>query len=165
MEIIIIAAVAQNRGIGFGNAIPWRLSADLKRFKALTTAHHVVMGRKTFESIGKALPNRTCLVVSRDAAYEAPGCLTFSSLENAIDFAKQAGESQLYIIGGGQIYAQALPLANTLELTEVSLAPPADAFFPTFNKNEWEEASRTAHDPDEKNECAFSFVTLKRRAT
>jgi dihydrofolate reductase len=164
MKIVIIAALAQNRGIGFGNAIPWRLSADLKRFKSLTTGHYVVMGRKTFESIGKPLPNRISLVVSRQEGYRAEGCRICDSLEQAIAIAQHdGGAGTLYIIGGGQIYEQALPLAHRLELTEVSASPQADAFFPEFKKEEWIEVFREEHAPDEKNQYPFAFVTLERK--
>lgn len=144
-EIVLIAAVARNRVIGKDNTLLWHLPEDLAHFKALTAGHAVLMGRKTWESLPprfRPLPGRRNLVITRQSAYAAPGAETASSLEEAI--AQATDQSVLFVIGGADIYAQALPLADRLELTEVDLAPEGDAWFPALPAGEWQEASRTA---------------------
>src|SRR3972149_7478103 len=140
MTVTIIAALASNRIIGRGNRMPWHISDDLKRFKALTLGHPVVMGRKTFESIGKPLPGRDNIVVTRSQAFAAPGCRVVHSLAEALAAAQ--GASEVFVIGGAQIYALALPLADRLQLTEVDAAIDGDAYFPDFDRGAWREGSR-----------------------
>lgn len=139
-EIILIAAVAKNRAIGLDNQLLWRLPEDLKRFKALTLGHPILMGRKTFESLGRPLPGRRNLVVSRNPQWQADGAEGFTSLEAAITAC--AGVDKIYVIGGAEIYTQALSLADTLALTEVEDAPVGDVFFPNFDRADWQETAR-----------------------
>ncbi len=177
MKLALIAAVAENGAIGKDNQLLWHLPADLQHFKRLTTGHTVVMGRKTYESIGKPLPNRTNVVVTRQPDYWAEGCIVVNSLEEAIAQAtsaraadrlkprggpSQPSTHQLFVIGGAELYAQALPLANTLYLTEVKASPEGDAFFPTLNLMDWNELSRRPYQPDERHAHAFEFVELER---
>jgi len=142
-RLSLIAAVAANGVIGNGNALPWRLPEDLKHFKALTLGHPVVMGRKTFESIGRPLPERRNLIVTRNAAYAAPGCETVASLHAALAACRDADE--IFVIGGAQIYAEALPLAARLYLTEIQKEFPGDARFPEIDRREWRETARARH--------------------
>ena len=168
VNINIIAAVAENGAIGLNGKLLYWLPADLRRFKALTTGHTIIMGRKTFESLPKgALPNRRNIVLSRSKK-NFPGAERFSSLTEAIAACnlpqKGAGEAEdIYIIGGASVYAEALPLANRLCLTEVHDTPQkADAFFPDFNRDEWEVVFREEHEPDEKHAQRFDFVDYVR---
>ncbi len=160
MRINIIAAVARNRAIGKDNKLMYWLPNDLKRFKALTTGHTIVMGRKTFESLPKgALPNRRNVVVSRSVT-ELPGCDVYASVEEALGSC--APEEDVYIIGGESIYRQTLPLADRLCLTEIADNPEgADAFFPEYA--EWKETEREDHDTDEKHHYCYSFVDYVRK--
>lgn len=163
--ITLIAAVAQNMAIGFQNKLLYWLPNDLKRFKALTTGHTIVMGRKTFESFPKgALPNRRNVVLSRSAVInpdhsceQFPGAEVFHSLEEAIASCKS--DEDIYIIGGDSVYRQSLPIADRLCLTEIADTPAeADAFFPTFSKSEWEITNTEEHDIDEKHAHRYTFV-------
>ena len=155
--INIIAAVAENNALGLKGKLLYRLPADLKRFKALTTGHTIIMGRKTFESLPKgALPNRRNVILSR-TKQDFPGAETFASLGEAL--ANCSADEDIYIIGGASVYAEALPLADRLCLTEVHDTPAeADAFFPTFNRSEWDVAFCEKHEPDEKHAQSFDFV-------
>ena len=145
--------------IGRGNALPWRLPDDLKRFKALTLGKQVVMGRKTFESIGRPLPGRENRVVSRQAGLRLEGCLVFPGLREAL-----AGDAdEIMVIGGAQIYAAALPLAQRLYLTEVETEVEGDARFPDFDPAEWREIERMPHPPDARHACGFVFRVLDRK--
>ena len=154
--ISLIAAVASNLAIGYQNRLLYWLPNDLKRFKALTTGHTIIMGRRTFNSLPKgALPNRRNIVLSR-MAQEIPGAEVFASLESAL--AACQGED-VYVIGGASVYAQALPLANRLCLTEVKDIPAqADAFFPPFSADEWTEVWSEEHEPDERHAFSYRFV-------
>ena len=161
-EITIIAAVAENRAIGYKNRLIYRLSADLKHFRLLTTGHTVLMGRKTFESLPKgALPNRRNIVVSRTVS-NFDGCDVYSSLDEAL---KHCAENEkVFVIGGASVYAEAFPLATRLELTCVHATPEnADVFFPETDLGEWHETAREHHDADEKNEKPFDFVSFTRK--
>ncbi|MCF0159818.1 MAG: dihydrofolate reductase [Bacteroidaceae bacterium] len=161
-KITIIAAVAQNRAIGFENKLLYWLPNDLKRFKALTTGHTIVMGRKTFESFPKgALPNRRNVVLTRNENLQLPGAECFTSLEAAL--ASCQPDEHIYIIGGDSVYQQAMPLADELCLTRVEDTPAqADAFFPEVKATEWEEVSIEEHAADEKHQQNYSFVNYKR---
>lgn len=158
-----IVAMSENRVIGKDNKLPWHLPADLKRFKEITTGHFIIMGRKTFESIGKSLPNRTNIVLSRDANFEAPGCQTLTSIEEAIEQAKEAKQAEIFIIGGAEIYRQLLTKIGRIYLTIIHKEFEGDAWFPEFNLAEWQEVSREHHEADEKNPHAYSFITLERK--
>ena len=155
--ISIIAAIAKNNAIGLKGKLLYWLPADLKRFKALTTGHTIIMGRKTFDSLPKgALPNRRNIVLSRSKK-DFPGAERYSSLKEAL--ASCATAEDIYIIGGASVYAEALPIADRLCLTEVHDTPAeADAFFPDFKREEWEVAFREEHEPDEKHAQSFTFI-------
>ena len=162
MDISIIVAIGERNEIGRNNDLLCHLPADLKRFKELTTGHTIVMGRKTFESLPKgALPNRKNIVLTRNGNLSFDNCLIYSSLSEVIDNEKDSGE--IFIIGGGEIYRQALPLANKLYLTKIHAEfNDADAFFPEINYSEWEEVSREEHKADEKNLYDYTFLEYKK---
>ncbi len=169
MELIIIAAVAENRVIGRDGKVPWHISEDLQRFKQLTLHHPVIMGRKTWESIPqkyRPLPERLNIVLTRQAGYRAEGAAAFSSLEDALEYVRGveavnpvSGEikySPAFVIGGQQVYEQALPLAQQLEITELHQRYQGDAYFPAFSTEEWKEKSRVSRGN-------YSFVTYRRK--
>ena len=158
--IALVVAMAENRVIGKENKLIWHLPADLKFFKNLTTGHPIIMGRKTFESIGKALPNRTNIVITRQTDFEAEGVLIAHSLSEALMMAQQM-DSDIFIIGGAEIYKQAMFLADTIYLTEVHHTFDGDTFFPEIDSVLWEETSREEYTSDEKNSYNYAFVTLK----
>jgi dihydrofolate reductase len=153
----------EKRGIGKNGSLPWRLSSDLKRFRALTMGHHIVVGRKTFESIGKPLPGRVMIVVTRSESFAAEGCFIARSVEDAIQFAEERGESELFICGGAEIYAQTLGRADRIYLTLVHADCDADTFFPKWNTDEWIEQKSEPHAADEKNQHSFTFKVLSRK--
>lgn len=160
--ISIIAAVAQNRAIGFQNKLLYWLPNDLRRFKTLTTGHTIIMGRRTFESLPKgALPNRRNIVLTR-CRKAFPNAEVFPNLEEALQAC--SGEEEVYIIGGASVYEQALSFANRLCLTEIQDTPAeADVFFPVFSGEEWEETFREHHDVDERHAQAYDFVDYVRK--
>ena len=160
--ITLIAAMARNRAIGFDGGMPWHLPAELKHFKASTMGKPIVMGRKTWESIGRALPGRQNIVVTRKRAYQAEGCTVVPSFDQAM---KAAVGEEVMIIGGGQLYRQALPLADRMLLTLVDCEPEADTWFPEWNKDEWREISRRSQVADENNELAYKVLTLEKTNT
>lgn len=162
-ELTIIVAAGEDNAIGKDNDLIWHLSDDLKRFKKLTSGHHIIMGRKTFESFPKPLPNRTHIVITRQKDYKVPdGVIVVNNLEDAIDAARK--DSQPFIIGGGEIYKQSINLAEKLEMTRVhSTFKNADTFFPEIDDTKWREVSRTTHDADQKHKYAFSFITYLRK--
>ena len=157
----IIAAIGLRNELGKDNDLIWNLPADLKRFKRVTTGHTIVMGRKTFESIGKPLPNRKTVIISRDENYQFDGCDVFSSLEEAINKNKN---NSLFIIGGGQIYSQAIQrnLVDRLDITLVKDTFEADVFFPEINPLKWKMISREDFTKDEKNNYDYSFLSFKK---
>jgi dihydrofolate reductase len=157
-RLSIIAAMAENRVIGVNNTLPWRLPADLKNFREVTTGHHVIMGRRTYESLGKPLPNRRNVVITANAHYSAPGCVTAASLDAALRIA--GSDPEVFIIGGASCYTQALPRADRLYLTLIHAQIPGDARFPPIEWGQWNEVSRVRHEADEKNPYPFSFLTL-----
>lgn len=165
MTTTIIAAVASDRGIGRDGGLAYHISADLRRFKALTMGHTVIMGRKTFESLPKgALPHRRNIVVTRDPAATFPGAETALSVEEAIAMADNAAETEAFIIGGGQIYTSSLPLADRLQLTLIDApAPGADVFFPEVSPSHWKTSADSGPLTDEKSGLSYRFVTLDRR--
>ncbi|QNE39912.1 dihydrofolate reductase [Hymenobacter sp. NBH84] len=160
--IALIVAVAENGVIGQDNTLPWHLPNDLKHFKQLTSGHPIVMGRRTFESIGKPLPNRQNIVVTRQTDWHPTGCEVANSVPAAVELAQTFGDD-IFIIGGAEIYRQALPAADTIFLTEVHQTVEGDALFPDLNRTEWQEETRERHEPDLKHAFAYSFVTLRRR--
>jgi dihydrofolate reductase len=167
MIISLIAALTENRVIGKSNDLPWRLPDDMKYFMQTTSGHHVVMGRKNYESIPakfRPLPNRANIVVTRQEGYDAPGCMVVNSIPVAIDIAIDNHEAEVFIIGGAEIYTQSLALANRLYLTEIHTSLEGDAFFPIFNIPEWIEVSRKHHPKDEKHKYAFDFVVYEKKS-
>lgn len=167
MIVSAIAAVAENGTIGLDGDLPWHLPDDLKYFQRITTGHHVVTGRKNYESIPpkyRPLKGRTNMIVTRNAAYDAPGALVKPSLETALAFSHNAGEEEVFIIGGGQIYREALQkgLVDRLYLTMVHAEIEGDTRFPEIDPQEWIEQSRVLHKADERHAQAFSFVVMER---
>ena len=162
MRISLVVAMAANRVIGRDNGLPWHLPADLQHFKAITLGKPVLMGRKTWESLGRPLPGRTNIVITRDAGYVAGGCVMAHSLEEAVRAAGEAAE--VMVIGGAQLYRQALPLADTLYLTLVHAEFQGDTRFPAWQPKEWRETARIDHAADDRNPHAYSFITLERQA-
>ncbi|WP_179020972.1 dihydrofolate reductase [Winogradskyella forsetii] len=162
-ELTIIVAAGEDNAIGRDNSLIWHLSDDLKHFKSLTNGHHIIMGRKTFESFSKPLPNRTHIVITRQKDYKVPeGVIVVNSLEDALDAARY--DSQPFVIGGGEIYKQAMPFVDKLEITRVhSTFENADAFFPEIDQSKWQEVSRKTHAADDKHVYAFSFITYLRK--
>jgi dihydrofolate reductase len=160
-RLSLIAALADNRVIGIDNRMPWHLPADLQHFKRLTMGKPMIMGRKTWESLPGLLPGRPHLVVTRDPAYVAQGAQVVHSLQQALDAYPDADE--LMLVGGANLYAQALPLAAHLYLTYVHIAPKGDAFFPEFDPAQWREVAREAGVCDARNTIPHTFVTLERR--
>lgn len=161
--ITIIAAIANNNALGKDNDLIWHLPADLKRFKKVTSGHHILMGRNTFESIGKPLPNRTTVIITRNLNYKAEGCIVVDSIEKAIEIAKE--DAQIFIIGGAQIYKQTIAsnLVDQLDITKVHQAFDADVYFPEIDTTTWKEISREDFDADEKNKYDYSFIRYKKR--
>ena len=161
----LIVATADNGVIGRQGQLPWHLPLDLKHFKQLTLGHPVLMGRRTWESIGRPLPGRANIVITRQPDWAAPGCEVAHSLAEALTLAAtRSGGELVCVIGGGEIYQAALPAADVVYLTEVHHAvPDGDAFFPPLSPTDWREETRERHEADEKHAHAFSFVTLRRR--
>lgn len=157
-RLSLVVAVARNGVIGVNGQLPWRLPEDLKRFKALTLGHTLVMGRKTHESIGRLLPGRRTIIVSRNPAYRIEGATVVPSVEAAI--AAATGESEVFVVGGGEIYALALPLADRLLVTEVDLVPEGDAFFPPVDRSRWHEVGREARQTEDG--VSYAFVDYER---
>lgn len=164
MLISLVAALDRKHAIGKGNELPWRLPDDLKRFKALTLGKPVLMGRKTAESLGRALPGRTNLVLTRSGKVPFEGMQAVESVEAAIEAAHAAGADELCVIGGGEIYALTLPMADTLHLTHVdTVVEQADAFFPQFESADWIVTLRDKHAADAKHPFAFEFLDYSRK--
>ena len=161
MIISIIAAVADNRVIGNKNSLPWHLSADMEYFKKTTAHKPIIMGARTFESIGKALPGRKNIVLSDDKNYKASGCVVVDSIEKALKEAE--GSEEVMIAGGASIYKQFLPLANRLYLTFIHHDFEGDSFFPEYDLNKWREIKRIDNQPDGNNKYSYSFVIFERK--
>lgn len=162
MKLSLIVAVAKNHVIGNKNQLIWHLPNDLKQFRRLTTGHCIIMGRKTFESIGKPLPNRTSVIISRNPDFKIEGCITVDSLENAISEAKKIENEEAFIIGGAEIYRLSLPLVDKIYLTEVHHSFEGDTTFPEIDKSIWQEIHREDFETDEKHQYPYSFVELSR---
>jgi dihydrofolate reductase len=160
-RLSLIVAMAKNRTIGVNNTLPWRCPEDLKHFKALTMGHHMIMGRKTFDSIGRLLPGRTTVVVTRDRNLQIEGCLMANSLPDAI--AACANDEKIFIVGGAEIYVQALEHIDTLYITEIQQAIEGDAHFPEFDLNTWQEVSRIVCHQDLPQRLDYHFVSYQRR--
>lgn len=162
-RLVAVLALADNGVIGRDNALPWRLPDDLKRFKAITLGKPILMGRKTFESLGRPLPGRDNIVLTRDRGWSAAGCRVVRSLEEALEAA--AGAAELMVIGGAEIYRLAWPRLDRIELTEVHGAVEGDTRLDGFDPTAWRETARELHPADGRHALAFSFVTLERRGT
>ena len=158
MIISLIAAVGKNNVIGVDNKLPWKLSADLKRFRQITSGKPVIMGRKTFESIGKPLPNRINIIITRDKTYKADGCAIVNSAEEALKATE--GNEEIMIIGGEQVFREFLPKSNKMYLTIIDKNFEGDVYFPEYDKNEWKELSREEHEDDG---LKYAFVNLERK--
>lgn len=158
MEIVLVAAMAHNRCIGKDNQLLWHLPADFKFFKSLTVGHYLLMGRKTFESIGKVLPERTTLLVSRTPYPRQEGLVDFRTIDSALDYALQKGENTIYVVGGGQIYEQCLPIAHKMYLTHVEAAIEGDTFFPNFDQSQWVQKEVLVQPIDPKHSLGFRIV-------
>lgn len=163
VALSLVVAAADNGVIGRDGDLPWRLPADLQHFKRLTLNKTILMGRKTWQSLGRPLPQRDNWVVSRDPGFEAPGARVFASVEAAIAAADAAGMTELMIIGGAQIYAQTLPQARTLYLTRVHAQVDGDTRLPPIDADAFAEVAREDHPADERHALAYSFITLQRR--
>jgi dihydrofolate reductase len=161
--ISLIVAMDENRGIGKAGKLPWRLSSDLKRFRELTMGHHLIVGRKTFESIGKPLPGRQMIVVTHDASLKPEGCLVAGSVQDALAIAQERGETEVFVIGGAEIYAQTLDLADRVYLTKVHTKVDADTCFPQLKLEAWTVTQGPVHTADAKNQYAFTFKLLERK--
>jgi len=161
--ISLIVAMDKCGGIGKNNRLAWHLRSDLKRFKEITMGHVLVMGRKTWETIGKPLPGRTMIIISRNHDYRVDGCIVVHTLEDAIGFAHKQGEREVFIIGGGEIFNQALNIADIIYLTRVHIVINADVFFPELDQSEWEISHREKIPQSEQDEYASEFQILIRR--
>ncbi|MFZ4105675.1 dihydrofolate reductase [Flavobacterium sp.] len=159
--IILIAAAAENNALGKDNELLWHLPDDFKRFKQTTSGHYIIMGRKTFESFPKPLPNRTHVIITRQKDYLAEGCIVVNSLEEAIKICPK--EEEVFIIGGAEIYKQFIENADKIELTRVHSDFEADAFFPEFNASEWSLVFSEKHFQDEKHKFDFTFETYLKK--
>jgi dihydrofolate reductase len=166
LSIVLIAAVSENGVIGRGNALPWRLKSDMQHFRALTMGKPVVMGRKTFSSIGQPLPGRTNIVVSRDSSFAAPGVVVAGTLAAALDAARgdalRRGAREIAVIGGAQLYAQAMPMADRLEITQVHADIQGDATFPPIDGAIWREVARTEQAAGPGDDANMTFITYRR---
>ncbi len=162
MTIALIAAISQNRVLGKDNELVWHLPKDMRFFKTKTMGYPVVMGRKTFESFGSALPGRTNIIVTRNPGYRAEDAITVTSLEAGLAEAARYHADTIFVAGGAEIYRQALPLADTMYLTHIHAEVEGDAFFPEFSESEWQVVAKESVPADEKHAYPFDFVTWKR---
>ena len=158
----IIVAKAENNVIGKGNQLPWHMPADLRHFKRITMGHHVIMGRKTFASIGRPLPGRKLITVTRNLHYRAPGCAVTHDIASAMAMAERAGEKEVFIAGGEEIYRATLAMVDKIYLTVIKVHVEGDACFPTLEQDKWLEVSRVHHAPDSHHPYAYDFVELTR---
>ena len=163
MTIAIMAAKAQNNVIGKDNDLVWHLPADLKHFKKTTNGHYVIMGRKTFESLGRPLPGRLNIVVTRNQDFYLEGAIVVTGLQEALEFAKEQRQKLVFILGGGEIYRQSMEVADVLFITEIHQAFDGDTTFPDISDNLWKEAERDDYPSDEENDYAYSFVKYIRK--
>jgi dihydrofolate reductase len=163
MLVSLIVAMDEEGGIGYRGGLPWRLSADLRRFKQLTMGHHILMGRKTYESIGRPLPGRRTIIITRNRYFTALGCQTAISLEEALDLAEKSGEQEAFIIGGGEIFSEAINKADKIYLTRVHTVTGADTYFPSFRIEDWNVEDHIFHEADEKNQYPSTYMRLVRK--
>ena len=164
MIISLIAAMSHNRVIGRDNDLPWKLPDDMKFFQRTTKGHVVIMGRKNYDSLPpsyKPLPNRTNVILTRQKGYEAEDCVVFDNLDSALNFSRKEGEQEAFVIGGGQVYEQAIAKSDRIYLTEIKAEIDGDTFFPKFGAD-WKEISREHHSADERHQYAFDFVIYEK---
>ncbi|TDQ07030.1 dihydrofolate reductase [Pedobacter metabolipauper] len=161
MIVTIVVAIAENNAIGKDNQLLWYLPTDLKHFKDITNHHTIIMGRKTFDSIGKPLPNRRNIVITRNTDLSIPGAEVTNTLDQALELCSK--DDEVFIVGGAEIYRQALGKTDRIYLTRVHESYSADTFFPEIDPNVWKEISSEKHQPDEKNKVAYTFATLERK--
>lgn len=166
MKIVLVAAIGRNNVIGRGGQLPWRLKSDLKYFRAVTIGKPVVMGRKTYDSIGKPLPGRTNIVMTKDLSLNVPGGVLANSLDAALGFARQDAErrgvDEIMIIGGGDVFERTLPMADRLEITHVNASPEGDAFFPRIEPSDWREEKRVSFPAGPDDDASFDVTTYVR---
>lgn len=165
MIISLIAALTKNHVIGKNNDLPWHLPDDMKFFMQTTKGHHTIMGRKNYDSIPekfRPLPNRTNIVVTRQPAFKAPGCIVVNSIDRGLEISRNNGEIETFVIGGADIYRLGMPHADRLYLTEIDAVIEGDTFFPDFDQKEWHEVSRTNHAADERHKYGFDFVVYEK---
>ncbi|MDP3009771.1 MAG: dihydrofolate reductase [Methylococcales bacterium] len=162
MKISLIVAMASNRVIGNNGQMPWHLSADLKKFRQITTGFPIIMGRKTYDAIGRPLPNRTNIIVSTNTDYQADGCVVFNDINSALAHAESLAE-QVFIIGGATLYAALLAAADMLYITEIHQDFTGDTYFPSFDMNEWAEVAREYIDDDPSVDFSYSFLQFARQ--
>ncbi len=162
MFVSIIVARSDNGAIGHDGGLPWHLRSDLQRFKALTMGHHLIMGRKTFESIGRRLPGRTTIVLSRDPDYAPNGVLVARSVEEALSLAQGRGESEVFVCGGAEVYAQALALSDRIYLTQVHAQVPGEVFFPPLDVESWQVTQTESRPAGPGDDYAFTFINLEK---
>ena len=160
-RISLIVAMAKNGVIGAGSRIPWHLPNELKLFKSLTMGHHIVMGRRTYESINRLLPGRTTVIVTRKRHYAVPGALVVHSIPDALDASR--GDDEIFVIGGAELFRETLPIADRIYLTVVEAEPEGDTFMPDIDMTEWREVSAVAFPADAKHAHAYRFAILERR--
>jgi dihydrofolate reductase len=161
--ISVIVAMAKNRVIGANNRIPWQLPGEQQLFKSITMGHHIVMGRKTYESIGRLLPGRTTVIVTRQTDYHVPGAVIASSLKDAMNAA--ARDDEIFVIGGAELFREALPLADRLHLTVVDAEPAGDTFMPDLDLNGWEQITEQRYAPDDRHAYSYTYAVYERRRT
>lgn len=162
MIISLIVAMDEEGGIGLNGGLPWYLPADLKYFKTVTMGHHLIMGRWTYESIGRPLPGRTMIILTHNKEYEAEGCLIAHSLNMALEIARTGGEDEVFIIGGGDVFSQAIAFADKIYLTRIHTTLSADVYFPIIHQSEWQETANEKRAPDGRNPYPYSFIELSR---
>lgn len=162
MTISQVVAISENRAIGKDNKLIWHLPADLKHYKNVTMGHHMIMGRRTYESIGRPLPGRVTVIVTRDKNYKAEGCVVVHSITEAIEVARRAGDNEACIVGGAEIFNQAMDITDKIYLTIVHETFEADTFYPELDPVKWKLVKKEDHAPDEKNKHSYSFCEYVR---
>lgn len=165
MIVSMIVAMDENRGIGKDNRIPWHLPTDLKRFKRLTMGHHIIMGRKTYQSIGKLLPGRKTILLTRNPNVQVQDCIVAHSIEEALSIAANSGEVEVFIIGGGEIYRQSIPFVDRIYLTLVHASFEVDTYFPVLNPDQWEELESVYYPAKEPDSHSYTFKLLARKGS
>jgi dihydrofolate reductase len=162
MRISLLVAMDENRGIGIENRLPWHISTDLKRFKSLTMGHCLLMGRKTYESIGRALPGRKMIVITRNHSYQADGCLIAHSIDEGLKIAATSRESEVFVIGGGEIFSQTINSAERLYLTRIHTQVDSDVYFPVIDDSQWRQIESTTYPAGEKDQYPHTYCVLEK---